>query len=104
MRSKPDHNLAVEQLIDGHLAPAQRIAPARLFDLENPVIQRDGIVRIHGAFLLDRKHPVQILTPRAYESASLTGRHDCEPAVEFRLRSEERRVGKEGRSGWAACQ
>src|ERR1700756_1843518 len=85
MRSKPDYHLAVEQLVDCHLAPAQRIAPARLFDLKNPVVQRDGVVRIHAAFVLDRKHPVHILTPRAHESAALTGSQDREPAVEFRL-------------------
>src|SRR5579862_3965634 len=85
MWSKPDDDPAVQQLVDCHLAPAQRIAPACLFNLEDTIVQRYGVVWIHGAFVLDGKDPVQILTPRAYEGVAFTGRHNRESAVEFRL-------------------
>src|SRR5689334_13113760 len=65
MRPETHHQFAIEELLNRHLASAQRVPPARLFDLQNPVIQCDGVVRIHRALLLNREHPVQILPPGA---------------------------------------
>src|SRR5215831_3135559 len=83
VRSKPDHNLAIELFVYRHLATTQGVAPAGLFDLQNPVVQRDGVVRVYRALVLNRKHPVQILAAGPHKRTAFARRGYREPAVEL---------------------
>ncbi len=51
-------------LMDDDGLPGQRVSPTRLLQLKSTISQRNGIVLVDAALMLQAKDPVQILASR----------------------------------------
>src|SRR5271167_4323165 len=74
---------AVEVLVHDDVAPGEGAAPTYLVDLQDQVLEADGVVAADGALELQRKDQIQITAGACGEGCAALGRRHLETAIEL---------------------